>query len=108
LASYDYNGVKYQAEWIACGLKKPVATILVMHGDRAGYDPKDFCDGWIAQTFLAQEVEVIAVNRPGFGASTGKADFAGPQSIAAIAAGSREALQSAKSPHPISGAWGYS
>ena len=79
-----------------------------MHRDRAGFDASRFCEGWIAQAFLSQGVDVVAVNRPGYGSSEGTPDFTGTSSLAASDAGLQAASASGKFPRPIVGAWGYS
>ena len=107
LADYKYEDKSYKAEWLACQPKAAKRTILLMHRDRAGFDAKSFCQGWIAQAFLSEGFATIAVNRPGFGGSTGAVDFAGAHSIAAIAAGSKAAQAKTKIPAPT-GSWGYS
>lgn len=107
LADYKAQGESFQAEWIRCSRKKKAAaTILVMHGDQAGYDRDDFCGGWVAQSFLSQRFNVITVNRPGFARSNGIADFVGDLSLAALEAGV-DAAKRKKSP-PVEGIWGYS
>ena len=105
-AKYTYKDQSFQAQWIACSTDDAKATVLAMHRDRRGYDPKTFCQGWIAQAFLSEGMNVITVNRPGFAGSTGVADFAGAQSMAAITAGVEAAKgKGASSP---TGIWGYS
>lgn len=108
LAEYTFGGAPQKAEWINCKAKAPRFSIFVVHSDRAGYEDEKFCDGWIAQTFLSQGFDVITVNRPGYGASTGKVDFAGEQSMAAMAAGLKDAVAKGKNAKPVDGLWGYS
>ncbi len=108
MAAYDFTGKKESVEWIACRGKKPAGTLFVMHRDRAGYDRADFCQGWIAQSFVSQGFDVISVNRPGYGASTGTPDFSGAQSMAALDSGLKGALATAQPPKPLVGIWGYS
>lgn len=107
LAAYKGAGADQRAEWLACKLKAPKASILVMHQDRAGYAKDKFCSGWIAQTFLSQGFNVIAVNRPGYGASTGAPDFSGDLSMLALDAATKDAIAKSGSP-ALEGAWGYS
>src|SRR4051794_9013957 len=54
LADYKFGKGAFKAEWIDCRGKAPVATILVMHADKAGFEKAQFCGGWLAQTFLSQ------------------------------------------------------
>jgi pimeloyl-ACP methyl ester carboxylesterase len=104
LADYTYKSRSFKAQWVTCKPKgKAKAAVLAMHADRAGFDAARFCNGWIAQTFLAANVAVVTVNRPGYGASTGTPDFSGPQSQAAVAA----AVKATNVTPAISGAWGY-
>ena len=81
---------------------------MAVHRDRAGYEPGKFCGGWIAQAFLAKGLDVVAVNRPGYGESTGVADFAGEQSMAALAAGLAAAVAKAPLPASVTGILGQS
>lgn len=108
LADYSFGGVPQKASWVNCKAKTTRFAIFVVHSDRTGYEEKEFCGGWIAQTFLSQGFDVVTVNRPGYGASTGKADFAGEQSMAAMAAGLKDAVAKGKNKKPVDGIWGYS
>ncbi len=108
LASYQWASKPAHAEWLACVPSKSKATILLMHADRAGFDSKSFCQSWMAQPFLAQGFDVLAINRPGYGASTGQPDFSGAQSMVAIAEARKAAVAEVKKLHPIVGIWGYS
>lgn len=108
LADYKYQKISGKAEWIACKPKSGAkATIMAMHEDRAGFDRARFCSGWIAQAFLSSGVAVVTVNRPGYGGSSGKPDFAGPKSQAAVLAAIKAINAKAKLAQPIAGAWGY-
>lgn len=108
LVDYSFVGSVYKAQYIDCVTPGAKSTIIVSHSDRAGWDVEKFCDGWIAQSFLSQGFDVIAVNRPGYEKSTGKADFSGAHSLAAMNAGVKAALAAGKNPHQPTGVWGYS
>jgi len=91
VADYKFGGKAEKVEWLGCKVKgTPQATLLLMHRDRAGWEDDRYCEGWIAQSFLSQGFDVIAVNRPGYGQSTGEPDFAGAQSMAAVRAHARQ------------------
>lgn len=105
LVDYQTEGATQKAEWIACLGKSTKSTVLAMHASHAGFDPARFCTGWLAQAFLSQGFDVVTVNRPGFGASTGAQDFWGTGATAAVMAGLEAAL--AKGAKPLKGAWGY-
>jgi alpha-beta hydrolase superfamily lysophospholipase len=107
LTDYAFGGTPQRAEWIVCKLKAPKASIVVMHSDRAGYEKAKFCSGWIAQAFLAQGFDVVSVNRPGYGASSGAPDFSGAQSLAAVEAAVADAVKKSKVKAPT-GIWGSS
>lgn len=107
LADYTFGSAPQRAEWVVCKLKAGKASLVVMHTDRAGYEKAKFCSGWIAQAFLAQGYDVVTVNRPGYGASTGAPDFAGAQSSAAVEAGVADAVKKTKIKAPT-GIWGNS
>jgi len=105
---YSFAGGAYKAEWMTCQIKQSKGVVVVMHRDQYGFDRKEFCTGWIAQTFIAGGYDVITVNRPGYAGSTGSADFAGPQSIAAIEAGVADVQKKNPAMKNIVGVWGYS
>jgi dipeptidyl aminopeptidase/acylaminoacyl peptidase len=107
VATYTYAKRPQKVEWIDCKLAKPAGTIFVAHRDRAGFAAHKFCAGWIAQAFLSQGLDVVTVNRPGYGGSTGVVDFSGKQSMEAMEAGLKAALAAAKNPNGIDGIWGY-
>jgi pimeloyl-ACP methyl ester carboxylesterase len=107
MANYPFGSATHQVEFINCKMPASKATIIVVHSDRAGFDVSKFCDGWIAQSFLSQGFDVIAVNRPGYGNSKGSPDFSGAQSIAAMENGVKAALKVGKNPQP-SGIFGFS
>jgi hypothetical protein len=109
LADYAFRGKPYKAQWLVCRAKKPArASVLAVHRDRAGYEPAKFCGGWIAQAFLSKGLDVVAVNRPGYGQSTGVADFGGEQSMAAMSAGLAAAVAKAPLAGPPAGIWAQS
>ena len=124
LTSYRFNGGTFKSEWLTCA-RQPTGTsaaktnqktpnlAIVMHGDQQGFDPSEFCDGWIAQAFLGEGYEVVGLNRPNYGASTGSADFAGEQGLVAMEQGYKAARRaSANSDEQESPGvtllWGYS
>lgn len=108
VADYGDEKTKLKVEWFGCQLKaSPKGTVLVMNRDQAGFAKDNFCRGWIAQSFLSEGWNVLAINRPGYGASTGTMDLSGPDSLTAIEA----AVSDFRKRHPgqkISGVWGYS
>ena len=101
--TYNFEGMQGNVQWISCS-SVPAAkrTVLVFHGMDAGYDPASFCKGWIGQVFASNGYNVLAINRPGYGLSTGGNDLSGPKSIEAIQAG----VNQAKMPS-IEGVWAY-
>ncbi len=103
-ADYSHAGRSAKAVWMTCEAPKSKGLVLVNHSDTAGFAPDKFCTGWLAQTLLQAGWDVVAVNRPGFGGSTGKNDVAGPASIAAIEAGVKAATKG----RPVTGVMGYS
>lgn len=111
LADYQWQEAAQKVEWIDCKAKTPQetrGTILAMHSDRAGFEDKRFCEGWIAQAFLSQGYDVVTVNRPGYGDSTGVVDFSGEQSMAALEVGVKAAMAQGQNAKSIEGVWGYS
>jgi len=109
LTAYQLGGQKQRVEWLVCQRHDHQASgmVLAMHPDRAGFAKATFCRGWIAQSFLTAGFDVLAVNRPGYGASTGRPDFTGAPSLIATKAAVTAALAT-KNVKPLRGAWGYS
>ena len=103
LADYKYKEKSYKAEWIRCTNQGDAPVVAVNHDEAAGFDQKEFCQSWQAQVLLAHNLNVIALNRPSFGGSTGSRDLAGPQSLAATTA----AIQAAGFQGKLTGIWGY-
>ncbi len=106
----DYGPAKAKAkvEWFGCQLNSsPKGTVLVMNRDQVGFANDNFCRGWIAQSFLSEGWNVLAVNRPGYGESTGTMDLAGPESLQAIDVAVAD-FHKRHAGQKISGVWGYS
>lgn len=105
---YGTGKTKSKVEWFGCQLKATSkGTVLVMNRDQVGFANDNFCKGWIAQSFLSEGWNVLAVNRPGYGESTGTMDLAGPESLSAIEAAVADFYKRHEG-HKISGVWGYS
>lgn len=102
---YDYESKKQKAQWMACLASQSRAAVFVTDVDYRGFKPEEFCSSWIAQSFLSQNFDVIAVNPPGYGSSTGTKDFLGSDTIAAITAGISVAQE--RGAKRVEGAWGY-
>ena len=110
LVSYSFKKasgetVSERVEWMTCIAKKSRGTVLIMH-DQTAFESAIFCQDWLAQTFLSQGLAVTAVNRPGYGRSTGAMDLVGSGSIYAIQVGIAEVQGKASMPK-ILGAYGY-
>jgi pimeloyl-ACP methyl ester carboxylesterase len=95
----------FSVEWLTCEGQQPKGTIVVTH-DKTAFQDHDFCRDWLAQTILTKGYAVLAVQRPGYGKSTGIPDLAGPQSIAAMHAAVAEVPSKFGLP-PVRGAYGY-
>jgi predicted esterase len=105
---YDHEGKSSDVEWMSCGAAKPVGFAFMMNRDGMGFDRTTFCSSWLAQAALLEGVTPVAINRPGYGRSTGKVDFSGTQSQTAISAAiksAREKLSIGNAPQAI---WGHS
>lgn len=103
----SYAGAKQseRVAWAACRAKTSKGLVLLVNRDGAGFNSKGVCEGWLSQAFLAEGFDVLTVNRPGFGDSTGDNDLGGPQSVLALQA----ALQAYQTAHPspkLTGVWG--
>jgi pimeloyl-ACP methyl ester carboxylesterase len=110
VASYKFKKASgeaqdFSAEWLTCEGKESKGTLVVTH-DQSGVQDQGFCRDWLAQAVLAKGYAVLAVQRPGFGKSTGSQDIAGPQSVAAIEAAVKDAQGKVGLP-PVRGAYGY-
>lgn len=108
VANYEFGKTSHKVEFINCKIKDAKSTIIAVHSDKAGFDVSKFCEGWITQSFLSQGFDVIAVNRPGYGNSTGKPDFTGQQSLMAMEQGVKSAVRIGRNPHQPAGIWGFS
>lgn len=105
MARYQLKSRPEQAEWSACLAQGSIRSVLLMHDNRSGFDLKEFCQRPEAQAFLSQKFDVVTVQRPGFGESTGEQDSWGASSLIAVEAGVTAAVkQGAKLPV---GVWGY-
>ncbi len=104
---YKFGKASFAAEWMSCTNSKSKKSVLVMHQETIGFDSQNFCTSWVGQSFLSAGYNVVTVNRPGFGASTGKQDFSGLQSMKAIKATLIDAASKSKI-SSITGIWGYS
>lgn len=102
VSSYQFQNATGNAQWIKCSLDKARGSVAVMHRFEASFDPKTFCSGWVAQVFLKKGYQVVTVNRPSYGLTTGRDDLSGPGSIHAIHAGILGSEIGA-----IEGMWGY-
>ncbi len=81
-------------------------SVLLNHSDKSGWTAQNFCSSWVAQIFLKNGFNVIGVNRPGFGQSTGKKDLAGPRSSEAIKTATTLGLSKLKTKSELVGSWG--
>ena len=107
VTSYEKGQKKADLETAACVPKKAgtSATVIIFSDD--GFNTKGkLCDSWFMQIFLGGGFNVLAVNLPGQGGSTGESDFYGPRDLAAVT-GVIDEL-SADRKWEITGVWGYS
>ena len=107
-ASYSANGKGYKVAWFLCQIKAPAATVLIAHGEDAGFESDQFCDLPEAQAFLAAGFHVAGFNRPGFGGSTGTRDLVGKLSQQAALVAAKETLHANPSlTSTFEGAYGF-
>lgn len=102
--TYQYEGKPQSAEWIICTNESANTTALLLAGATA-FSAEGFCQSWIPQLFLGKKIAVLAVNRPGFGKSSGTKELSGPASAVAmesVVKGTQKNLAGGQ----ISGAWG--
>jgi dienelactone hydrolase len=105
---YKFGDKEFQVEWLLCRLAKPRGAVIVTNRDQFGFEAQGFCRGWIAQAALAAGFNVIGVNRPGYGGSTGEVEFAGSQSVAALEAATQAVQSLSPGPGEIRAIWGHS
>lgn len=102
LASYKFKGETYKAQWMSCVSNAKAPFVAIFHG-RDGFDSATFCRDWTAQVLIQNGFNVVAVNRPSKGQSSGNDDFSGPQSVEA----SIQGIKAATGNNPVIGFWGY-
>lgn len=107
LAKYTFGGQKHESEWLTCVSDSKVrGAFVLVNPDELALDANEFCEGWLAQTFLNEGFAILAVNRPGFGNSTGQKDFGGEQSVEAIHAAMRVSQNEVNELPALKGIWG--
>jgi len=107
LAKYTFGGQKHESEWLTCVSDRKVrGAFVLVNPDDLAFDANKFCEGWLAQTFLNEGFAILAVNRPGFGNSTGQKDFGGEQSVEAIHAAMRVSQNEVNELPALKGIWG--
>lgn len=105
VADYQFEGSTYKAEWMACERSDSVASVVVTSLDEHVLYEQGFCSQWFVQSFLSHKLDVIAVNQPGYGKSSGPKDFLGSNGLAALVAGITAG--NTKGTKSLRGAWGY-
>jgi hypothetical protein len=98
---YKFKQQGFKAHWISCETGPRQPFVLLFTAQEAK-EPKPFCNSWMAQAVLNSGFNVVTVNQPGHGLSTGSDDFGGPQSVTSVVTVVDSAL---KGRHLI-GAWG--
>ncbi len=107
-SSYRYDGKPHKVEWFSCSVKDAVATVLVMHEEGNPFKKPYICSSWSSQAFAAQKLNVLAVNRPGYGRSSGSVDVIGSHSLTAIHSAYIDASRRLPQLTNLTGIWGYS
>jgi pimeloyl-ACP methyl ester carboxylesterase len=82
----DDAGKKIEYVYMEPTLGRPWSVIVYLHGHQEGERPggKIFADWGVLQKMANRGVLAVALSLPGYGASEGPADFAGPRSQAAL------------------------
>lgn len=102
VTDYKFQNSSFKAQWISC-VANDKAPFVAVFGSAESIDAGKFCSDWMAQALIQNGFNVITVNRPGKGQSTGADDFGGPQSVTAAG----NAIQAAAGKRPVVGIWGY-
>ncbi len=102
LVDYTFSGHTFKAQWSRCTANEKGSFVVIFHGSESLPIGDLLCGNWASQVVLKHGFNVIAVSRPSFLGSTGIADFAGPQSVAANVAG----IAAAAAARPVTGYWG--
>jgi hypothetical protein len=99
---YKFKNSNFKSQWVTCtgNTKDPFVALF---GTQDGVEAEKFCNDWMAQAALQNGLNVVAVNRPGKGQSSGKDDFGGPLSVA----GALDGIKAAVGSNPLVGFWGY-
>lgn len=105
-ASFGVAATEGKVVWMACAGKSSKASVVLFH-DEAPFAESGFCQGWLAQAFLSQSLDVVAVNRPGYGLSKGVNDYWGPLAIGAVATALDQVRKSHPGIKPMQGVYGY-
>lgn len=84
--NYSYDKQSLMAEWHLCSPKNSSnsSTVLFMHETHNGFESSSVCSHWMSSLLLSKGFKVLAINRPGFGKSTGDDDLAGRRTQKAI------------------------
>lgn len=106
IVSYSHADAKGQVEMFLCTSPKFTRTALIQHSEAEVFEAGKVCKVWSTQAFADKGFNVIAINRPGYGASTGPKDFAGGRSQSAIEEAIKSAAITKKAPVEL--VWGYS
>lgn len=108
IIDYTFKNKRFKSEYFLCTSKSAKYTVMVMQTEDEPFTPNSSCQHWAVRSFANENYNVIAINRPGYGKSNGKRDFAGAQSSAAINAAIKDIYSKNKTLPQIIGAWGYS
>lgn len=98
---------RFSVQWMACLPEQAKKSVFLVHREEAAFSEKKFCRSWQAQAFMKSQFNVLAINRPGFGKSTGAFDFTGTKSIEAVATFLKKPPKELSKITPPEAAWGY-
>ncbi|MES2744745.1 MAG: hypothetical protein V4655_04920 [Bdellovibrionota bacterium] len=93
----------YSLEWFSC-TRNVKAPFIVMLNRKDAVFSGDTCKTGLAQAFLQQDFNVLAVNRPGAGKSEGKEIIGDDQSLASLKGLLKDQIESGK---VLAGLWGF-
>lgn len=105
---YRHQGEAHKVPWVACEAQESKRFfLLAIANTPEAKTPMTICKSGVVQAFMVSGYAVVAFHLPGYGEATGKKDFGGDHSIAAISTIVRSLSVKYKGEFDDYGLWGY-